>query len=710
MKRRLFLLLALAVILLCAGCIRQDPAPTTTDYSQPPTTAAPPPATTAPPPTTTAPPQVALESGNPLGIEGYTYFESPSANPGGDVFLVAQLDADARMNGMQIWGLTTHSWNGSGVLVEYQLGTEESMESMERVLAWMPRDGSTSRIQELDEYVSVSASSGLISVYSESGWSSNLACYDPTLEPVSSFSWEHSMSYALTQDGSRCYYMRRGVLFCQEDGKETAVYPDANFCVCNILGVITGENGVDYAVTSCLGGDLNYYRVILDCETGKAMDISDFNNSEVLTENNIYLETAYDGQYYASRWIVCPADARWDLHWAAQPQNCYSYILSDGRLLLVQPENNGMRLSLVDLRQGKFTGSSSFTIDNGHPITPDSPRGEVDLCQRPIVLDGGEILLQLIDGAGNQLFYVWKPETVVDNGLEILPYKAGSRPSVQEPEGLNMGEHTPRPVGEALLPLRQRADELEKRYGVEIYIGEECAAIAGGYAVSPLVEQHAAEAALDIFEQEISKYPADFFTQMRMDGMEGYDFYLAGTLQGIEEDVLGFAGGVQCEVDGRQAMFLDCSDSVFIAETLHHEICHSIEDYMTALGEDGGILDEDQWQSLNPDASVYGDCYSRTYAQYGFPENQYLAYDMLDQEGLDVSDAYFADCYSMTFPWEDRARLFQNWMIDYPAVDFSAAPHLKAKLDYFLACMRLAFDSADWEHAPWDPVRADIPG
>ena len=694
MKRKLILLLAAALCLVCLGCVRQEPSPT--DFSQP--------------PVTTAPPVEAPEYGNPLGIEGYTYFKAPTANPGGDVLFAAQLDWDARLNGLPVCGITVHFLDESGVLAEYQLESDGQAEGVERVLAWIPRDGSPVRTQKLDENASVSASGDLITVYSESGWTSLLDCFTPQLEPTGSFTWDHSMSYALTRDGRRCYYVRRGVLLRQEDGAETPVYPDANFRVSNIHGVVTGENGTDYAIVSCQGGDLNYYRVVLDCESGKALDISDFSNSDVLAENNIYLETSYDQQFYVSRWILCAPGTRWDIHWTAEPRTCYPNLLDDGRLLLAQPQANGLGVSLIDPHQGAFTGSTSFTIDNGHPVSPDSPRGEVDLCQRPIALDGGKILLQLIDGAGNRLFYVWKPEAAADSGLEILPYEPGSRPSVPEPGGLDMRDFTPNEAGEALLPLRRRADGLEERYGVDIYIGEECSSIAGGYAVYPLTNLDLAEAALDIFERELGKYPEDFFTQMRVGGIDGYDFYLASTLQGIEEDVLGYAGGFQCELDGRQVMILDCSDPVFIAETLHHEICHSIEDYMVSFEEPKSLLDEDRWQSLNPDAQLYGDCYSRTYAQYGFPENQYLAYDVLDQEGLEVGDAYFVDSYSMTFPWEDRARLFQNWMTDYPAVDFSAAPHLKAKLDYFLECMSLAFDSTNWEHAPWEPVRADIPG
>ncbi len=689
MKKILCVLGALALLLCCTGCIRREPAPQ-------------PSASVAAPETTAAPTQpVRLEDGNPLHIQGYTYFETPTVNALGDVFLTAQLDADAQMEGKPLFSLTTRFWNEQGVLVEYTV--DEGDEGYSSGLSWLGADGQPLAAVPIDfgaEVVDLGA--GAVSVYSaEQG---RVDCYGLGLESIGSFPLEEFF-YAISSDGKRCYYVQRGALLCLENGQQRQIEVKNNYCVTFVHGVITDDAGTDYADISCMGGDLKYYRGILDCSSGEMLYVPATDYTDIQTEQNTYIETVYNEQFGISQWIICKGEQRWDCRWEGEPKYCTLYVLESGQVLFAEPMDNGLRLFLYSLQDGSLLDSTAFTIDNGNPVDPDSERGEVDLCQQPILLDSGRMLLQLYDGAGNRLYYVWKLGTAdgPESGLRFEPYELGSRPSAPEPEGLNMHDYTPTQVREELEPLRQRADALEERMGIRIYLGEECACILADYAVSPLLDYDSVSGALDVLERELGKYPADFFRQMSIGSVQGHDFYIADTLMGIQDGTLSYAGGFQNEINGRQIIAIDCEVPNALATTLHHEIAHSIEDYMTALELFGGVnyLDEEQWKALNPDEQVYGDCYTYTYMDFGFEENWGFAYSIQEVDG-DVSGTYFVDLYSMTFPWEDRARLFENWMSDDQAVDFEAAPHMKAKLDFFLDCMSRAFEGTGWTQAPWD--------
>ncbi len=681
-------LLALLAALLClGGCVWQEPEPQ--------------PSTIPTVPVTTAPKPVPLGFGNPMNIQGYTYFETPTVNPRGDVFLTAQLDADAKMDGKPLLNLSTHFWNGQSVLVEYTV--EDGEESYSCGLSWLYGEG-TPAVTSTFSYGSEIAhlGGGLVTVCDPAhGY---VDCYGSGLARVGGFSLDGASAYALSGDGKRCYFVRRGALLCREGDDLRQILPRSNFCVVGIDSVITDQTGKDYANITCLGGDLEYYRGILECATGKVLRISGNDGSYIQLSRGTYVETLYDSSFETSRWIICQGAQKWDFRWEEDPKYRSVYVLDGGEVLFAEPCDNGLRLFLY--KDGAPVNGTEFTVDNGHPVDPDSERGSVDLCQQPILLDANRMLLQLLDGAGNRLYYIWKLDTAVppESALRVLPYALGSRPSAPEPGGLNMHDYTPKLLSEEWKPLRDRADELEKRWGIGIYLGSECAGIVGDYAVLPLTDHGQAEQALDILARELEKYPDNFFSQMCVGSMLGQDFYLAGDLYQASAGTLEDASGFQTEVDGRQTIVMDCNYLFFMSKTIHHEICHSIEDFMTALEWVDGVkyLDEEQWNARNPDAKIYGDCYSHTYEQFGYEKNWNLTYDMQLQSGQSVAGTYFVDPYSMTFPWEDRARLFQNHMADDPEVDFDAAPYLKAKLAYFLECMRRAYDSTGWTQAPWD--------
>ena len=105
------------------------------------------------------------------------------------------------------------------------------------------------------------------------------------------------------------------------------------------------------------------------------------------------------------------------------------------------------------------------------------------------------------------------------------------------------------------------------------------------------------------------------------------------------------------------------------------------------------MFHDDKWNSFNPSA----DMYTYTYADYGFSKYQKYTYDR------DVDGAYFVDGYAMTYPSEDRARLFESVMSDELFdIDFEDAPKLREKLNFYAKCIRQVFDTTGWEDIPWE--------
>jgi hypothetical protein len=56
----------------------------------------------------------------------------------------------------------------------------------------------------------------------------------------------------------------------------------------------------------------------------------------------------------------------------------------------------------------------------------------------------------------------------------------------------------------------------------------------------------------------------------------------------------------------------------------------------------------------------------------------------------------------LSYPTEDRARIFESVMCDYYDIDFNKAPRIKAKLNYYADAIREAFDTTGWEEMPWE--------
>jgi hypothetical protein len=127
-----------------------------------------------------------------------------------------------------------------------------------------------------------------------------------------------------------------------------------------------------------------------------------------------------------------------------------------------------------------------------------------------------------------------------------------------------------------------------------------------------------------------------------------------------------------------------------LAETLHHEIFHLIDNKLTfdAVIRDASLYSEEAWSALNPADFTYAESY----------------HDLPDDFWQSGYEAWFAELYSRTYAREDRATIFEAAMVDREWI-FSNAPARLAKLEYLCRSIRDCFDTTGWTgHTPWETV------
>ena len=230
--------------------------------------------------------------------------------------------------------------------------------------------------------------------------------------------------------------------------------------------------------------------------------------------------------------------------------------------------------------------------------------------------------------------------------------------------------------------LYARAQELSSRYGVEILIADQCDTTFDSFSAEQVTDRDAIESILTQLEWALASYPVGFFDQLAYGHYGRVQIQLVGNLTAIN----GFGGD--------QSFAAFAQDNVIVVDlytsdtgTFHHELSHLIDGRLAfdADHRSGALFSEEEWLSLQPDGFSY------TYT-----------YDYLPSDAPADWYTYFIDDYSMTFPTEDRARVFE-YASDPESLIFEDAPGLIHKLQYYSDCIRDSFDTTGWpQTATWE--------
>ncbi len=264
--------------------------------------------------------------------------------------------------------------------------------------------------------------------------------------------------------------------------------------------------------------------------------------------------------------------------------------------------------------------------------------------------------------------------TLAENVSEL---EKTSLPKIEEKE-----THT---AGEWFEEHKKQADEIEKKYGVEICLGDEALDLPENneYRFVPQSSENSQHESiteqLDMLDECLSRYPEGFFKKFCGSVGGGIRFTPVERLENLDEFSVFTAGGVTWESGAWVDIAFCGPDFSFYPQLMDHEIWHAVE----IIVERKTPIDNAAWEELNPEGFTY---YENTNTYDGGND---------DEEYLLVSDdPYFIRDYSKINIYEDRATLIEEIASGDTKTSYEKLceyPHLKAKLDFLADWIRPYF-------------------
>ena len=367
--------------------------------------------------------------------------------------------------------------------------------------------------------------------------------------------------------------------------------------------------------------------------------------------------------------------------------------IRQGELWLLQREDDHVLVDGETARSFIWDGTDAQLLSpRRHLLTMDFSRRELSLydtdgaflsrCSLPqnshaitgsdFVWSGyweGYFFTDFMDGSCRLVF--WDVSTDTEgNDLQMTPLD-----TVQRSE----------PVVEAA--LYQRAEELSKRFGVDIRIAEQCSLNYTTYDTYTLDDPMFIREGLDKLENALSKYPVGFFSQLCYGYVESIRIELAGSLM-TKDGVTNRRDSAGGFAQHMGSYYLVALDGFMMSEGIvYHEFSHVIDKRLAwdALLREDALFSEEAWLALQPEGFEYAMSY-------------------VDENQTEIDLGYFVSDYSMTFPTEDRADLMEEAMTgtQWP---FEEGSGCRAKMQFYADCIRDCFDTADWpETTTWEQV------
>lgn len=706
-QRRQFILIGAlcAVLLLLPGCGR---VATNSDLPAQPVSAVTP-ASDASDVAPEAEPEEDPYEGNPYRISGLTLTQEAADSANGDVTLLGRLAPDAETEEgyftlSQLYDLSDGRIAALYSLSDRQINISEGdawdVASVQDYLALY--DWETGQVEQT--VALPEADQNTFSYVEQSGdllwnWTQypdgtmTALCYDSGLNQVTRLECSGELFGCVTQDGAWLYYVEDGALMrraTEGSGEGEAVSLQRHFSISYLDGLFSGEDGTQYAILYGMAGDLQYYDAVVNLDTGEFLYLRETGAATLYADNGVLVANTSplegDDAVYTVFTDQSSATYTWDGEEAISLE-----VLADRRLLFYETEwseaGATVRLGLYD-QAHEPVSSTSFSVEEDY----------VWLYGTPVVLPEENALLIALQGESLTLYFYRWDYTADAGGMEGLEVSEAvyADPLIADvTESWDPAYFQPQDCPEELADLRAQANALEEQYGLTIYLSDECRSFLGSYAITALSDYDTVAYALEIVAEELDKYPEGFFRQFQGQWLEGIELYLAGSIIGIGDGVLDYAGGLQTTKGNAIVLAVDCCYPEDLRTSLHHEISHAIE--IRLLFSDTGGVDEEVWNGLNPSSQQFGDCYTYSYDTFGYEEFYGFVYDLTTSR-----DVYFIDTYSLTFPTEDRARLFENVMSGNSTVDWASCPKLRAKLNYYAECIRAGFDTIGWEDVPWE--------
>lgn len=351
--------------------------------------------------------------------------------------------------------------------------------------------------------------------------------------------------------------------------------------------------------------DGNSYTEFISAQTGETLGIDKGLISLDVWENRYFLQRQ-DG--LVTEYIFTAADGSQMCFLPGENSQVYS-LLSMNAVATATSQDGSVRLELFDLSDGKR--KAEVVLEN---VTE----------AYSLVADPEQALVWFLCRSGEKtLLCSWDLDKsgVADDTSYIAPRYTADNPDTA-----------------GLAACREKAEALETQFGVAIAFAKEPLA-SGDYS---LIYEHQPKVilqALEQLEKAMSLFPEGFL-KTAAEVSDSKTLHI-GLVRGLKSKNTGVPDGIaalQYWVNGDAWMALSVGDRV--EQLFYHELAHLLDTFVYSKN-----VAYDEWSKLNPKDFQYDLSY------FGYQEHG-------DSPYLSGTQRAFVDTYSMTYPKEDRARIF----------------------------------------------------
>lgn len=224
-----------------------------------------------------------------------------------------------------------------------------------------------------------------------------------------------------------------------------------------------------------------------------------------------------------------------------------------------------------------------------------------------------------------------------------------------------------------LQTLKQEAQAIGKKYGVQIHLADDVPQVEG-YTIIHEYQTRAFEKALAELDRILARFPEGFLTTMA-DRNTDKQLHI-GLIRSAHANAVGGNpknDGLYSFVDGSAWITLCVGDGMELS--FYRNLSHALDTYVYS-----NSIHYDFWSDCNPDDFQYDENYLYIGSHEGSPY-------------LSGKSRAFIDAFSMTFPHEDRATVFAYAMMAGTG-DYFESDYMQAKLKQLSMGIRQAFG---WE-------------
>ena len=289
--------------------------------------------------------------------------------------------------------------------------------------------------------------------------------------------------------------------------------------------------------------------------------------------------------------------------------------------------------------------------------------------------------------------------TSIDTALDAGRHKMYITSLTEKLPHFHVWDYMPDNISEYSFPrfnripdyIDSKRKEIEEKYNIYIYLAYETAAANFDYLLHTSTDYERIETTLDLIDEVLSVYPEGFLEQFKTDGIKTLGIYLGSSIEKRLDYQIDNAIAFATVTDYERDLALDIDWYSDIKSNIFHEISHWI-DHLIESKEKMGMAEnyEEQWLELNPSKAHYEYDYNSLtpFSKYTYGQ----AYD----------NAYFIDDYSLTYPTEDRARIFEKIMC-YDGTGYFSSEYLRSKARFFFEFIRKTLDTENWpEETEWE--------